>query len=74
MTPGEVKGYLKQTQKRKELTAEERKAISLVLDSVEIMQAVSSIISQANRKLKSVKTDFTSDSSHSVPGGQAQED
>ena len=55
MTPGEIKGYAKQAMKRKELTAEEKTAISFLLDALEAMMAVAPIVYRANEELKNVK-------------------
>jgi hypothetical protein len=55
MTPGEVKGYARQAMKRKELSPQEKTAISLLIDGMEAMLAVAPIVSKANKELVNVK-------------------
>ena len=55
MSPGEIKGYARQAMKRKQLTAEEKTAISLLLDALEAMLAIAPVIQEINREIKSDK-------------------
>ena len=52
MTPGEIKGYARQAMKRKELSPEEKTAISMLIDGLDAMLAVAPIIAKANHAIK----------------------
>lgn len=55
MSPGEVKGYLRQLSLRKGLTAEEKEAVKFALDALEVMVAVAPVVAKANKELEHVK-------------------
>jgi len=55
MTPGEVKGYLRQIICRKEISKEEKEAVGCALQAVELMLSVAPVISKATKELENVK-------------------
>jgi len=67
MSPGEIKGYARQAMKRKQLTAEEKTAISLLLDALEAMLAIAPVIQEINREIKSDKNKTIDDKALADP-------
>ena len=60
MTPGQVKGYLRQLSLRKGLSAEEKVALKYAMETMDIMVQVAPVILRANKELESVSLDADS--------------
>lgn len=62
MSPGEVKGFLRQLQRRKSTSPEERTAVEFAIDTLDLLIALEPIISKARKGLENVRSDTDSSS------------